>query len=276
MKKDLQQYTEENEQSKQQLQTLYEEVEKKVIERTKELHLLNDELKRSNHDLAQFAYVASHDLQEPLRKIQTFAQYLKRDELNINESSAKYIEKIIASSNRMRKIIDDLLAYAKLNADKTQFKKTDLNEILKTVINDLELLINQKKATVHTAELPVIECIPIQMNQLFYNLLNNALKFSSAERLPHIDIAFKKTDVNEFEIIIKDNGIGFDQDYALQIFDMFQRLNSSVQYSGTGIGLALCKRITQNHKGAIAAVSEINKGTQFTIRLPYRQAFAEG
>jgi signal transduction histidine kinase len=271
MKKDLQQYTQENEQSRQQLQTLYNEVEKKVIERTKELHFLNEELKRSNRDLAQFAYVASHDLQEPLRKIQTFAQYLKRDQLNIHEASGKHIEKIAASAERMRKIIDDLLAYAQLNADKTQFKQTDLNDILKAVINDLELLINQKRATLHLAKLPVIECIPIQMNQLFYNLINNALKFSSAEKQPNIDISFKELSVREFEIIVKDNGIGFEQDYALQIFNMFQRLNSSVQYSGTGIGLALCKKITENHKGSITAESEINKGTAFTIRLPYRQ-----
>jgi signal transduction histidine kinase len=275
MKEELQQYMQESEQSRQQLQTLYEEVEKKVIERTKELHFLNEELKRSNHDLEQFAYVASHDLQEPLRKIQTFAKYLRTDELNINEISAKHIEKIAASAERMRKIIDDLLAYAKLNADKTQFQQTNLNEISKTVINDLELLISQNKATVHVTKLPVIECIPIQMNQLFYNLINNALKFSSVERQPNIDIIFKELSVHEFEIIVKDNGIGFDQDYALQIFDMFQRLNNSSQYSGTGIGLALCKKITENHKGSIAAISEIDKGTQFIIRLPYRQAFSE-
>jgi signal transduction histidine kinase len=275
MKKDLQQYTQENEQSRQQLQTLYEEVEKKVIERTKELHFLNEELQRSNYDLEQFAYVASHDLQEPLRKIQIFAKYLKSNESTVSEASAKHVEKITAAAERMRKIIEDLLAYAKLNADKAQFKQADLNEILNTVINDLELLINQKKATVDVAELPVVECIPIQMNQLFYNLINNALKFSSAERLPCVAITFREISTNEFEIIIKDNGIGFEQDYALQVFDMFQRLNSTTEYSGTGIGLALCKKIAENHKGSIIAVSEINKGTEFIIQLPYKQTFAE-
>jgi signal transduction histidine kinase len=274
MKKDLQQFTEENEKSRQQLQLMYKEVEKKVIERTKELHFTNKELQRSNQDLEQFAYVASHDLQEPLRKIQTFTEYLKRSE-PANDASLKYIEKISAAAARMRKLIEDLLAFAKLNADKAQFKQTDLNETLKSVVNDLELLVAQKKAIVHIEKLPVAESIPVQMHQLFYNLLNNALKFSSQERQSCIDVMMHEISISEFEIVIRDNGIGFDQEHAVEVFDMFQRLNSSSQYSGTGIGLALCKKITENHKGSITALSEINKGTKFIIRLPYRQAFEE-
>ncbi len=178
-------------------------------------------------------------------------------------------------------MINDLLEFSQLARDESEIKQTDLNKILENVKTDLELLISQKKAVIHAEALPVIEAIPVQINQLFYNLLNNALKFSKENEAPVIRFTVSQPrweltrnlpghgNTDYIQVSVSDNGIGFDQEYAEKIFAMFQRLTT--ERSGTGIGLALCKKIVENHKGYISATSTPGIGTKFDILLPKRQ-----
>lgn len=257
-----------------------EVLENNVIERTRELKRANEELRRTNKELEQFAYVSSHDLQEPLRKIQTFSELLfSKTDKDANERV--YLEKIKNSAFRMSELIRDLLDLSKLSNVDEEFINTDLSQIIENIKTDLELLIKEKQATFYVEPLPVIKAIPIQMNQLFYNLLSNALKFS--ERPPDIKICcseiaadqLKMYNVQEeakrkhyLKITVEDNGVGFDQSYADQIFVIFQRLNDRSKFAGTGIGLAICKKIVDNHNGFIVAQSKINEGSIFHIFLP--------
>lgn len=259
------------------------QMEKQVRERTNALRQSNTELERSNQELEQFAYVASHDLQEPLRKIRTFADFLQNNNYeDLNESGKKYIQKIIASSERMKMIITDLLQYSQINYAKEQIEKIDLNVMLGNVRSDLELIISQKGATINSDVLPVIEGIPVQINQLFYNLLSNALKFSREGIPPVINITVKSPSKEHsykifklqasskyIQLSIADNGIGFDQEYADKIFEIFQRLET--KETGTGIGLSLCKKIVENHKGYVEVHSKVGEGTIFDIFLPISQ-----
>ena len=256
-----------------------EALENMVLERTKELMHTNEQLERSNHELEQFAYIASHDLQEPLRKIQTFTDLVK-DHLHDQAVSERYFNKINSSAQRMSMLINDVLNYSRLTKTGEQFIDTDLNRILKQVLNDFELLIEQKQAVITHTELPVIKGIPLQLNQLFSNLISNSLKFS--ENKPVISIRWRILSANEIErkyprlnventymeLVFNDNGIGFEQQYAEQIFIIFQRLNNQRTYTGTGIGLALCKKIVEHHQGVITASSEKGEGATFTIILP--------
>lgn len=258
-----------------------EALENMVLERTKELLHSNEQLERSNHELEQFAYIASHDLQEPLRKIQTFADLVK-DHLHDKTTTERYFSKINSSAQRMSMLINDVLNYSRLTKTGEQFADADLNRILKQVLSDFELLIEQKQAVITHSELPVIKGIPLQLNQLLSNLISNSLKFS--ENKPEINISWRILSANEverkyprlnvdntyIELIFKDNGIGFEQQYAEQIFIIFQRLNNQRIYSGTGIGLALCKKIVEHHQGIITASSEKGQGATFTIILPVK------
>jgi light-regulated signal transduction histidine kinase (bacteriophytochrome) len=257
-----------------------EELENMVLERTKELLLSNQELEKSNHELEQFAYIASHDLQEPLRKIQTFADLVK-GHLNDKAVAERYFNKINSSAQRMSMLINDVLNYSRLTKTGEQFIDTDLNRILKQVLYDFELLIEQKQAAITYDKLPVIKGIPLQLSQLFSNLVSNSLKFSEIN--PTISITSRILPVDEVEkhprlhtgnayveLVFKDNGIGFEQQYADQIFVIFQRLNNHRAYSGTGIGLALCKKIVEHHNGVITAQSNQGKGAAFTIILPVK------
>ncbi|MXN91333.1 PAS domain S-box protein [Flavobacterium sp. Sd200] len=230
-----------------------------------------------NKQLEEYAYIASHDLQEPLRKIQIFSEMLENDlEENQKEGAMRSLEKIKTASRRMSNLIKDVLKYSQLSRADELFETVDLNTIFATVKEDFDLLTEQKGVTIQHTALPVITGIPIQLHQLFGNLLSNAIKFSSED--PLIEIETFKVPQTELEyypklnpgrsyvkIIFKDNGIGFNQQYGEQIFKMFKRLTDN---SGTGIGLALCKKIVQNHNGHISVASEIGKGTQFTILLP--------
>lgn len=254
-----------------------------IIRANEELRQLNTELEKSNRDLEQFAYVASHDLQEPLRKIQIFSELSAKNLLH-QDIAKRYLDKIHSSANRMSDLIKAVLNYSRLSKTKTEFTNVDLNEIIKNIKVDFELLIEEKKAIIRSDALPVVKGIPLQLNQLFLNLFSNALKFT--EKQPEIRITssitslqqaagFSKNGTRYHEIVFADNGIGFDQQYAEQVFSIFQRLHSSDKYAGTGIGLALCKKIVENHGGYITVKSEQGKGTSFLIYFPVTQPHEE-
>lgn len=260
-------------------QSSADELEKKVTDRTSELNHSNELLLKSNHELEQFAYIASHDLQEPLRKIQVFSELLK-EHLEEKEVAGQYFEKINDSARRMASLIRDVLHYSRLSKAPEQLASVDLNKILQNVATDFDLLIEQKKAVVKIAKLPVIKGVTTQLQQLFANLMGNALKFADKEQ-PEINITSRMLPADEIkqyakldpalqyvQISFADNGIGFEQQYAQQIFVIFQRLNDKQAYKGTGIGLALCKKIVENHHGTIAAKGEPGKGATFEMIFP--------
>jgi two-component system CheB/CheR fusion protein len=263
-----------------------EELEKKVAERTLSLHEANIELQHSNKNLEQFAYIASHDLQEPLRKIRTYSSLLQsRHKDDLTDGVREMLMKIETSAERMSNLINEVLNFSKiLHHGGDAFEKTDLNDILRDVLNDFELLINDKHAVIHLERLPVIDAIPVQLTQLFYNLISNSLKFTKVGTTPVITITSKfivGKDLGELtsldpklsycEVCVSDNGIGFDQKYADQIFLIFHRLHGREHYTGTGIGLALCKTIVVNHNGEIFGISNKNEGALFRIILPIHQ-----
>ncbi|MET0300307.1 MAG: ATP-binding protein, partial [Flavitalea sp.] len=252
----------------------------KISARTKELELANAQLARSNAELEQFAYVTSHDLQEPLRKIQMFSSILIGKSKS-NEGALEYTRKISDSAKRMTSLITDLLDYSRLSQHDPAFSKIDLNKTIRNISLDFELLIEQKKGAINCGTLAVVPGIPAQINQLFYNLIGNALKFAEPGRPPVINITggllttSKRAQHPEldqskdyFEVNVSDNGIGFEQQYAERIFVVFQRLNVSPDYSGHGIGLAICSKIIANHNGVIYAKSSPGEGAVFTVILP--------
>ncbi|MDO6429752.1 CheR family methyltransferase [Flavitalea sp. BT771] len=261
-----------------------DELERKVKERTSSLMDANISLTHSNNSLEQYATIASHDLQEPLRKIRTFAAILnKQHSREVGDEARLLLQKINASAERMSALIQDVLNFAKV-LDSSIFENVDLNLVLENVINDFDLLIEQKEALVHHDPLPVIQAVPLQMNQLFYNLLSNALKFAKAEVPPLINISSRILTEEEtgkhaglkgkkpyLEIVFRDNGIGFEPHFRKQIFEIFQRLNAISHFEGTGIGLALCQRIVSNHRGEITAESRPGEGASFQIILPMEQ-----
>ncbi|WP_052273000.1 PAS domain S-box protein [Flavihumibacter solisilvae] len=260
---------------------LSEELDLRVTMRTKQLHESNSQLESSNRDLEQFAFTASHDLQEPLRKIQTFTNILsERVYDKVDQKSKECIEKINAAALRMSALIGDLLNFSRITRNEKEKEIVNLNDVVRNVTGDLELMIERKNATIHIDKLPVVRAYALQMNQLFYNLLGNALKFSRAEIPPQITITSEdllKEELNNyglnperryFRIEISDNGIGFDPAFEKSIFDLFQRLHMKHEYEGTGIGLALCNKIVKNHNGLIYAKSEENKGATFYVILP--------
>ena len=276
-----------------------EELQKQTKERTEEylaineelaatneeLREANDNLVKANNELQQFAYVASHDLQEPLRKIQTFSNILTdRFSEQFADQAVAYLGKINRSAARMSDLIKDLLDYARLSAPENAFKEVDLNHIVKQVLDDFEVWILQRKIIVESERLPLIECIPFQMNQLFYNLIGNAIKFSKkgVPGLIKIKVRFLsaievqknqalRTGNSYCELSFQDNGIGFSPRYAEQIFAIFQRLNDKSLYGGYGIGLALCRKIVDNHRGLIYAKGKENEGATFVVVLPVSQ-----
>ncbi|WP_121353590.1 PAS domain S-box protein [Flavisolibacter nicotianae] len=255
------------------------ELEKRVAERTAELVKLNDELQ-------QFTYVSSHDLKEPLRKIQMFGQLAQQHTDPSNTKAVASMEKVVQSASRMSTLITDLLNYSTLSNIQRSFTAVDLNILLQHTIDDAELLIKEKAATIHKNELPVVEGVSFQLSQLFFNLLNNALKFGRQEE--PLEITIEASPLREEEraaypsllpvayhkITFADNGIGFRPEYAQKIFVVFQRLNDRSQYGGNGIGLSICKKIVENHHGEIFATAEAGKGAVFTVLLPQTQAQA--
>jgi len=230
------------------------------------------ELQRSNEDLRQFAHVASHDLKEPVRKIRTFGLRLKNEVGNaLSEEARIFTEKILESASRMTTMIEGVLTYSSLDAIDEHLELLDLNEILTEIHNDLEVPIQQKNAVIKCNRLPTIKGVKVLIYQLLYNLINNSLKFAKESEAPRIVIDATITSVDgnpHTQIVIADNGIGFDPSCNETIFDTFTRLNSKTKYDGTGLGLSLSKKIVERHKGAIRARGIPDVGATFTIKLP--------
>lgn len=257
-----------------------EELERKIVERTMSLQKSNLDLEYSNENLNQFAFIASHDLQEPLRKLQIFVHILAERFSDALPGDLKdTIKKIGRSASRMSELIRDVLNFSRISNIEHAYIKTDINEILENVLTDLDLLIAEKEAIINKGKLPVISGVPVLINQLFNNIITNAIKFSNKEKKLEITISSRMLSRDEVEkhkdldhsleyseIMIRDNGIGFDQKFAEQVFVIFQRLDT--QSPGTGIGLALCKKIVLNHKGSIRVDSNAGEGATFFIVLP--------
>lgn len=253
-------------------------LEEKVAERTKELIAKNQELEFSNHELQQFSWVVSHDLKEPVRKIEMFIKLLKEKYLVDDEKAADYVNRTLRSAGRMSKLITDLLDYSRLSAD-VPFERTDLNDVIHEVLADFDYLIEEKQASITILNLPIIKSIPSQLRQVFQNLIGNSLKFSKNEIPSEIEIWSEFINEKDFDsavsptgkycrITVKDNGIGFDENYLNKIFIIFQSLNDRQAYEGTGIGLAIAKKIIEKHNGLITAKSQVGVGSSFIIILP--------
>lgn len=233
-----------------------------------ELESKSKQLERSNNELQQYAWLTSHDLKEPLRKILTFSDVLlRKQDKNISEQSLGYLSKIQSSAMRMNKLIEAVLEYSNVTANRELFVETDLNNIVHEVIDDLEIIILTNTATIQSEKLPVIEAIPIQIRQLFQNLIGNGIKYRKPTEAPIINITCRQVKQG-YEIRVTDNGIGFEKIYADKIFKAFQRLSTKTAYEGTGIGLALCKKIAESHQGYIYAESEPGVGSTFVVYLP--------
>ena len=240
------------------------------------------ELEGKNRELEQFAYAASHDMQEPLRKIATFSNFLlEHNKAQLDERGKGYLSKIGASVQRMKNIIDDLLQYSHQTREDRQFLPTDLSAVIAEIESDLDLIMEQKGAVVEKSSLPIVVAVHNQLHQLFYNLITNALKFAKPGVPPRICIRGENVALSDLPqsgnfdkekayvlITVSDNGIGFEQEYAGQIFTLFKRLHGRSEYEGTGIGLALCKKIAENHGGTIWAEGKPGEGATFRVLLP--------
>lgn len=252
-----------------------EALEAKVALRTLELMNNNRKLENSNHELQQFASVASHDLKEPLRKIQIFSSIIRDRYIKDSTEAMDSVNKVIDASARMTGLINDLLDYSRLSVE-SLFQELDLNQLLADIQTDMEIAIKDKNAIIIIDQLPAIEGIPGQIRQVFQNLISNSLKFSKADELPVITIKAEKIDslpgapdTGQYcRILFSDNGIGFDEAYSDRIFTIFQRLHSREAYEGTGIGLAIVKKIVDKHKGQISAYSKEGEGATFIMTLP--------
>lgn len=239
------------------------------------LKVYAEKLEQSNRDLQEFAYIASHDLQEPLRKVLAFSDRLANKYGNVlDETGFDYLKRMREASQRMQTLINDLLTFSRVSTRAQPFEKADLNEIIKDVVSDLEHQIERTHGNVIIEDLPVIEADPTQMHQLLQNLVNNGLKFHTQDEYPEIEIT-SSTARGKCHIFVKDNGIGFELQYLDRIFKPFQRLHSRQEYEGSGMGLAICRRIVERHSGEITATSTPGKGSTFIITLPIHQINGE-
>ncbi|MFI5152971.1 MAG: PAS domain-containing protein [Chitinophagales bacterium] len=244
---------------------------------SEEMQVKNQELEQSLKDLESFSYAASHDLQEPLRKIKTFTHFILNNEQDqLSELSRGYFERIVSATDRMQRLIEALLQFSMIRTLTPAYEKTDLNNILEEAKKDLFEISSTKDTTIRSDKLPVVNVIPMQLQQVFFNILSNSLKYRKQNEHLHIYIESGKIDHCEFlhqpgtgyKISFIDNGIGFEQQYAEKIFALFQRLHGKKEYPGTGIGLSICKKIMLNHHGSIQATGELGKGARFDLYLP--------
>lgn len=256
--------------------------EQRMAEQNLQRHVT--ELNRSNQELEEFAYVASHDLQEPLRKITTFGDRLfEKYAAGLGEEGNMYMKRIIASAENMRLLINNLLEFSRVTRSTQPFTDTSLGLVVREVKNDLELLIDETGTKIEVSKLPGVEASFSQMKQLFTNIINNAIKFRKQDVPSHIKITTEELAEDEIlmrhldvrkryhKIQIEDNGIGFDEEYSVRIFQIFQRLHGKAEYPGSGIGLAICKKIADHHHGLIFATGKEGEGACFTIILPEKQ-----
>lgn len=279
----------------QQQKELREQLEELVKDRTSDLLAANealegknDELAKMNKELEAFSYVASHDLQEPLRKIQTFSNLILSSETeNLTETGKSYFQRMQNAARRMQQLIEDLLAFSRTSTGDRKYELTDLNNVVVEVQKELKESIKEKQAVIETSALGKLNIIPFQFRQMLYNLISNAIKFSKQDAAPYIKIDSKIISAADLtknnavrsnqtilkdkaycHITVKDNGIGFDPQYSERIFDMFQRLHGKNEFEGTGIGLAIVKKIAEIHNGFITATGELEKGATFNIYIP--------
>ncbi len=263
--------------------SLSEELEGRVDERTQELLTANRDLVRSNKNLQQFAYIASHDLQEPLRKIQSFSSLLRNKYRNeLGENGLYYLERMNSAGSRMSTLIKDLLTYSQISTRQQAYSPVALDAIIAEVLNTLEWQIQERQAKIELPKLPVVNGDKTQLSQLFQNLLSNALKFTPPGQKPFVTISCHQRQRAElpagvipnspasqfYQIDFSDKGVGFDTRYLDRIFQVFQRLHGKDEFPGTGVGLAICQRVVENHGGAITASSVYGKGATFSVYLP--------
>jgi signal transduction histidine kinase len=267
------------------LQAARDQLEERVLERTRELNEMNTELERSNRELQDFAFVASHDLQEPLRKIQAFGDRLRKVQgPKFDDQGRDYLDRMHNAAGRMHTLINDLLVFSRVTTKAQPFAPTDLNKIAADVVSDLEARIEETGGDVNVEKLPVIEADELQMRQLFQNLIANALKFRRPDTPSRVTVSAETikakaagngseaVEPDMVKIFVKDNGIGFDVKYLDRIFTPFQRLHGRNEYEGTGIGLAVCRKIVERHGGTLTARSEPGEGSTFIATLPAAQS----
>lgn len=261
--------------------TFNDELEKKIHERTIQLEENNAALLKMNENLQTFTYISSHDLQEPLRKIQTFISVISNKEAdNLSDKGKDYFQRIQSAASRMQILINDLLTYSHAEVDEKKFVQLDLNELITDIRSELHEELDQQQATIHCSQMCEARIIAVQFRQLLHNLISNALKFASPDRKPEIYIESQLVPANKLptepptaastycHIRIADNGIGFDPQYSAKIFELFKRLHTNATYPGTGIGLAIVKKIVENHNGLIFAEGNPGEGAAFDIYIP--------
>src|SRR6266404_4251731 len=261
----------------------------KLEEAQQQLAMANEELtdstvrlEQSNRELQDFASVASHDLQEPLRKVQAFGDRLLTEYgAAMGEQGQDYLDRMLKATKRMQSLIRDLLTFSRIGSKGRSFLPVDLAQVTLEVLSDLEVRIAETNAVVEVGDLPTINADAMQMRQLLQNLIGNALKFHQKGKPPAVRVYAEKADLRPaadgmFRLVVEDNGIGFDEKYLDRIFTVFQRLHSLVEYEGTGIGLAVCRKIAQRHGGEITATSILGQGATFVVTLPSSHANENG